>query len=147
MPGADFRPLRAAGSLILAERTGRTLLLERADGSGWSHPGGFAEPGETAEQTAIRELDEETGFPALLTDCLTSFSIGVGPDGPFLLEEDETAPLIYDLFVVTVREEFVPRLNQEHHGWIWAKVDDIGPHLHPGCALALTRILELGGPP
>lgn len=41
------------------------LLLERADKPGfWQSVTGSQEPGETLEQTAIRELEEETGVDA-----------------------------------------------------------------------------------
>ncbi len=41
------------------------LLLERADKPGfWQSVTGSQEPGETLEQTAIRELKEETGLDA-----------------------------------------------------------------------------------
>ena len=39
---------------------GRVYLIERKDGRGWALPGGFIDPGETGEQAAIRELQEET---------------------------------------------------------------------------------------
>ncbi len=43
----------------------RVLLLERADRPGfWQSVTGSQEPGETLEQTAIRELKEETGLDA-----------------------------------------------------------------------------------
>ena len=43
----------------------RVLLLERADRPGfWQSVTGSQEPGETLEQTAIRELAEETGLDA-----------------------------------------------------------------------------------
>ena len=43
----------------------RVLLLERADYPGyWQSVIGSQEPGETLEQTAIRELREETGIDA-----------------------------------------------------------------------------------
>ncbi|MGD2139922.1 MAG: dihydroneopterin triphosphate diphosphatase [Burkholderiales bacterium] len=43
----------------------KILLLERADRSGfWQSVTGSQEPGETLEQTAIRELAEETGLDA-----------------------------------------------------------------------------------
>lgn len=38
------------------------LLIKRGDGYGWALPGGGADPGETGEQAAIRELREETGL-------------------------------------------------------------------------------------
>lgn len=59
------RPLFSVGVgvLVLDER-GRVLLQRRFDSGLWGLPGGSAEPGETQEQTARRELLEETGLNA-----------------------------------------------------------------------------------
>jgi 8-oxo-dGTP pyrophosphatase MutT (NUDIX family) len=121
---------QAAGCLVLAETTGRVLLLCRSDRGDWCQPGGHVEEGEEPHEAAVRELDEETGFLAVLTDCVASFVIE-GPD------------LVYTIFVVLVREEFVPTLNDEHTAWTWAEVDDVGPHLHPGTAEALRVLRSL----
>jgi len=58
-----------SGNLIPAAsvavfRDGRVLLALRARPRLWSLPGGRIEPGETAEQTALRELREEVGVEA-----------------------------------------------------------------------------------
>lgn len=137
----------AAGTLILAETSGRVLLLDRSDGGGWSHPGGWAEEGETPEETAIRELYEETGLPAILTEPVLSFSLAVNADGVVFVPPADMSlravSLVYDLFVVTVREEFVPDLNDEHRDWAWADAAAPGKRLHPGCAVALEWIQML----
>ncbi|WP_019635092.1 NUDIX domain-containing protein [Actinomadura atramentaria] len=36
------------------------LMIQRGDGHGWAIPGGKVDPGETAMQAAVRELEEET---------------------------------------------------------------------------------------
>jgi ADP-ribose pyrophosphatase YjhB (NUDIX family) len=57
---------QAASSAIL-ERDGRFLLIRRMNPPSadlYAFPGGRAEPGETPEQTALREFFEETGIEA-----------------------------------------------------------------------------------
>jgi ADP-ribose pyrophosphatase YjhB (NUDIX family) len=56
---------QAASSAIL-ERDGRFLLIRRMNPPSmdlFAFPGGRAEPGETPDQTAVREFLEETGIP------------------------------------------------------------------------------------
>lgn len=135
----ETTPSEAAGALIFAISSGRVLLLNRRDGSGWSHPGGWGEHRETALQTAVREVAEETGVELRFTAPVRNLKIRVSERGYEALPAaaaNETA-LIYSLFFVVVTTEFVPRLNSEHTGHTWADPDDIGPHLHPGCATAL----------
>lgn len=55
----------AASSAIL-EREGRFLLIRRRNPPSadlFAFPGGRAEDGETPEETALREFEEETGIP------------------------------------------------------------------------------------
>jgi len=61
---AQGRPLRhrSAGAVVIHD--GRCLLLRR--GRAWSFPKGHVEPGETAEDAALREVREETGLEIAL---------------------------------------------------------------------------------
>jgi 8-oxo-dGTP pyrophosphatase MutT (NUDIX family) len=69
----DAPILRPAARVILIDQHDRVLLLRANVGSGdvWITPGGALEPGETAEQAALRELREETGIAsAELSSCV-----------------------------------------------------------------------------
>jgi 8-oxo-dGTP diphosphatase len=68
---------------VLVVRDGKILMGRRTSAHGhgtWSPPGGKAEPGETVEETARRELIEETGLvgavPRLVGETVDSFSSG-----------------------------------------------------------------------
>lgn len=62
---ATARPVLAASIAVF--RDGKVLLATRTKPPAdrlWSLPGGKVEPGETLEQAALRELDEEVGVSA-----------------------------------------------------------------------------------
>ncbi|WP_293914844.1 NUDIX domain-containing protein [Deinococcus sp.] len=62
------RPLHSIGaSAVLLDEAGRVLLQRRGDDGLWGLPGGGLESGETFEQAARRELNEETGLDMPLT--------------------------------------------------------------------------------
>jgi 8-oxo-dGTP pyrophosphatase MutT (NUDIX family) len=70
---SDAAPiLRPAARVLLIDDQDRVLLLRANVGPGvWITSGGALEPGETAEQAALRELREETGVAdAELTQCV-----------------------------------------------------------------------------
>ncbi|CAM2907314.1 NUDIX hydrolase [Skermania piniformis] len=70
----------SAGGLVVAGLDGppeqvRAALIGRTDRRGrllWSLPKGHIEPGETAEQTAMREVAEETGIQGRVLTALGS---------------------------------------------------------------------------
>ncbi|SHN35955.1 NUDIX domain-containing protein [Actinacidiphila paucisporea] len=57
------RPVIFPGaSVVVTDDRGRVLLLARADTGGWGLPAGLMDPGESFEDTARREVLEETGL-------------------------------------------------------------------------------------
>jgi len=60
---------------IIVERSGDVLLIERANPPyGYALPGGFVDYGESLEQAAARELEEETGLQAVWMEQFKAYS-------------------------------------------------------------------------
>lgn len=68
------RLLLTAGATVIVIKDNRILLNLRADTKTWGIPGGAIELGETIEETARRELFEETGLKAEKFTLLNVFS-------------------------------------------------------------------------
>lgn len=80
--GQINRPPALAVSVAL-EREGRFLLVLRANPPAqhmYAFPGGRVDPGETLEQAALRELEEETGLRAVNPRAFATFDLT--PDEP-----------------------------------------------------------------
>ena len=56
------KPILAVGATVVVIENGKILLNLRADTNTWGIPGGSLEPGESLEETAERELKEETNL-------------------------------------------------------------------------------------
>ena len=69
--------LRAgATAVIFAGNRGKVLMTRRADNGRWCLPGGGMDPGESAEETCVREVLEETGLEVRVTKL---FSVSTEP--------------------------------------------------------------------
>ena len=70
-------PLILPGCTLLAlNKNNELLMMKRTDNHCWGVPGGMMEPGETPEETVIRETEEEIGVQP---ENLKLFGIYSGP--------------------------------------------------------------------
>ncbi len=88
------KPILLVSACALVDADGRVLLSRRPEGKSlaglWEFPGGKVEPGETPEETLIRELSEEIGVETQ-TACLAPLT--------FASHTYETFHLLMPLFV------------------------------------------------
>lgn len=125
--------IQAAG-ILFRTPDGRVLLVRRTaegDHAGeWGIPGGKVEAGETAAQAALREAEEEVGFPPAESD---------GRDNLSLLTRRQRDGVDFTTYTVPVDRAFRPRLNAEHDAAGWFLPTDAPQPLHPGVGVALRR--------
>jgi 8-oxo-dGTP pyrophosphatase MutT (NUDIX family) len=112
--------------VVLSDRYGRLLLLQRAAGDRrypglWEFPGGGIDPGETPPQAAARELREEVGLePPPLAEWGS-----YGDDTAFYRADCDPG-------------DCAPTLSPEHDAWRWAEGDDLPP-LTPSADWGVSR--------
>ncbi len=72
-------PVRAAGGIVVEDD--RVLLIHRPKYDDWSFPKGKLEHGESWEQAALREVEEETGVACELDGYAgtTRYDVAGGP--------------------------------------------------------------------
>jgi YD repeat-containing protein len=75
----------AGGIVVRAERDGRSLVVgmrrRDRDTVTWTLPKGTPTPGETLEETALREVAEETGLEVRITGSLPSIDYTFNQNG------------------------------------------------------------------
>ena len=112
------KALCAAGVMLMTG--GKILLLKRAQGDHtgtWAFPGGKIEKGETPEQAAIRECQEEI---AHIPSDLKQLSRTVRDNVDFTT------------FTSSPMNQFEPALNAEHDAFSWVGIDEAEKmDLHP----------------
>jgi 8-oxo-dGTP pyrophosphatase MutT (NUDIX family) len=117
-------PKDAAGIALMSN--GKVLLLKRGDGGDypghWCFPGGHSEIGESAEQTALRETLEESGYAVI--GSLKQIAYTANGD------------INFTTFGKNV-QEFEPTLSDEHAEAGWFESGKYPEPLHPGCKLIL----------
>lgn len=74
-------PSYTIGALCLIEHRERLLLLRQHHRHGWTLPGGLTKRGETVEQSACREVLEETG---LVVEVGVPIGVVVEPDSRWI---------------------------------------------------------------
>jgi ADP-ribose pyrophosphatase YjhB (NUDIX family) len=114
----------AVGVWFYSIKTDRYLYLLRNDPKNpgcWGLPGGKVEIGESLSRAIQRECQEEIGmWPEI---------VKLVPIEKFTSADENFS---YHTFFCLIDDEFVPVLNNEHHGYSWIDSGIRPRPLHPG---------------
>ncbi len=89
-------PQRAAGGLVFrgdAESGYEILVVHRPRYADWSLPKGKPDPGETDQQTALREVDEETGYRCRIVGHVAEIEYSLNSGRPKLVHFFSMKPM------------------------------------------------------
>lgn len=122
-------PLIIAGATVLIINDQKELLLLlRNDNKCWGVPGGAMELAESLEDTAVREVFEETGLQVKL---LTLFNVFSGPE---LYYQYPNGDLVYNVSIVYTTiysgKEIILNPN-EHSEWGFFPLKNLPSNISP----------------
>ena len=134
--GERFWGTYGAAGLLVWHRTAGVLLQHRVAwshfGGTWGLPGGARKEGESAEDAAFREANEEAGVPADLLRVISSTVY-------------DREIWTYTTVIAEALEEFTPVIGDaESEALAWVLVADVDAlPLHPGFAASWPSLRQL----
>ncbi|MCD6523261.1 MAG: NUDIX domain-containing protein [Candidatus Diapherotrites archaeon] len=112
---------KSCGTVVYNPKIQKFLLLRYS--KHWGFPKGNQEPGETEEQTALRELEEETGIHAERVEPNFRKEIEY-----FYVRAGKRIHKTVVFFLVKTEKTDV-KVSWEHKGYKWLSYDDAMKHL------------------
>ena len=118
-----FTLVTAAGGLVENEQ-GQYLLIHRR--GKWDLPKGKLDPGETIEQCAVREVEEETGLqqPQLIKPITVTYHT-YNEFGKHILKDSHWYQM-----KVTGKQLLVPQTEEDIHSIEWINKNDLHKYLN-----------------
>lgn len=134
------RPLLQVGaSVIVEDYKGRILLQKRSDNHYWGYSGGSVELDEKVEDTAKRELYEETGLTA---NSLELFGIFSGKDTHYVYPNGDE---VSNVDIVYICKDYSGKLKMQEDEVEQLKffaIEEIPKKISPPLKVALNKWVD-----
>ena len=127
-------------SVIVENRQGEILLIQRSDTKSWGYPGGSVEINEVVEEAAKRELFEETGLTA---NSLELFGVFSGKELYFVFPHGDEVSIVDIVYLCNdytgeARADF-----QESDKVNFFALESLPNNISPPCIPALKKYREI----
>jgi 8-oxo-dGTP pyrophosphatase MutT (NUDIX family) len=117
-----FAFIRAAGGLVLNEKKEILIIFRRGK---WDLPKGKLDKGETLEDCAVREVEEETGLTKVKLISPLSITYHTYHEGArFILKESHW----YNM-KVSADQKLIPQITEDIHEIKWVKAKDLQQYM------------------
>jgi 8-oxo-dGTP pyrophosphatase MutT (NUDIX family) len=135
------QPLIMVGSTVLVlNSANRLLMMKRSDSGYWGVPGGSMELGETTEETARRELLEETGFEI---GELTLFGVFSGQELYYRYPGGEEVYNVSIVYLAHGIDKTVNLLDGEHTDFQYFDLAQLPEKISPPIKPILRKLAEV----
>lgn len=134
------QPLIMVGSTVLVlDARKRLLMMKRSDSGNWGVPGGAMELGETTEETARRELLEETG---LEVDELSLFGVFSGKELYYRYPSGEEVYNVSIVYLARDAHGTVQLFDGEHYDFQFFDLEKLPENISPPILPILRKLME-----
>jgi ADP-ribose pyrophosphatase YjhB (NUDIX family) len=124
---------------VVQDSAGRIVLVRRKDNDLWALPGGGMEPGESIEDTAVREVLEETG---LVVEVIGLVGVYTNPHHVMEYSDGEVRQQ-FSLCYSTALKGGKIRIDEESTDIAWVPVEQIQSlPMHPSMRLRIDHFLD-----
>jgi 8-oxo-dGTP pyrophosphatase MutT (NUDIX family) len=134
-----IKEFQSCGASVIVYKDNKILLQQRRDNGCWGYSGGHTELGEKVEDTAKRELFEETGLKVLSMKLFDVFS------GPELRHVYPDGNIVHIIDVVYISTEFDGELKLQKSEVLnlkWFDINDIPDNISPPVKPGLNKFIK-----
>ncbi|WP_186430275.1 NUDIX hydrolase [Clostridium sp. BSD9I1] len=124
------RPLIQCGTCVIISDKNKILMQLRTDNKKWGLPGGSIEIGEKVEETAIREVKEETGLSISLKD-LKLFGVFSGERQHYIYPHGDEVYNVVTAFTTNVYSGELHIDNEESSSLKFFEIDNLPIEISP----------------
>jgi 8-oxo-dGTP pyrophosphatase MutT (NUDIX family) len=135
------KPLLLCGaSVIISNPDNEVLMLQRSDNDCWCFPGGALDLGENLEETAIREVFEETGLQVSNLDIFGVFS---GEELHYTYPNGDEVYIV-DVVYKTNYYEGQMILDHESKSFQFFDITNLPSNISPPVKPIVNKLLKIG---